>query len=915
MILELRLVTMPCLLSCSLVMDKRSHDENLQNLMPKQALPVLTRILLALLAILITPSPGFSQKEAAGDFSVFYLNSYHDGYAWSDDIREGIRHRFQESGHRVEIQMEYMDTKVFHRPGVTKRLLELYREKYSNEEYDIVIVSDDDALDFMLDYGDELFPGLPIVFCGINYLEEELLDRERTTGIVENFNVKRTLELALSIHQDKNRMVVIGDESTTGIAIKGQIKEAIPDFQGRLDFEFWTQYSLDEIADKVKDLPQDTLVYFIPFFYSAGGQVFSAGEVLENVAGFSDLPIYSNWEFLLGHGMVGGNLISGFEHGSIAAGMALDILEGKSPADIPIIHDIVDQNMFDYNVLQKQGIKQTQLPPESVLINEPPAFYELDKQVFWVIMSSLGALVIILAFLVRSIIHKRIVEGRIRNQLAFQESLMDTIPQLVCWKDLNQRYMGANQAFTDFFGIESPDKIMHQTDSLLMPSRDFAQWAARMDKQVLQTGQALRKVRMSVRDQDGDSSWLEVNKIPLRDEKGEIVGTLSTAENITNEINLERQLLQSQKMEAMGTLAGGISHDFNNILTSIMNSTELAQGDLDPDSPAYQDLERVLKASHRGRDLVQRILTFSRPSQEGFRPTVLPELVRDSVSLLQSSLPRNIEVRSSVSGGYEPVNVNPTQISQVVMNLCTNAFQAIQDQKGTLTINLEEIELDVYRAEELDMPAGKAFRLEISDTGPGIDRRDLDKIFDPFFTTKSQSGGTGLGLAVVLGIVKNHKGVIQVDSSPDQGTSFEILLPAREPGNQESSPSGASLKRGSGTLLFVEDDQDLLETTPRSLQAMGYSVFSASSAQKALEILGQDIPLDLVITDFDMPGLNGIELAKKIQAEHPDLPVMLITGRIQALEGIEQPDNIRLTLSKPFNQADLSQAVSTAITD
>ncbi len=874
-----------------------------------------TRILLALVVIFITPSPAFSQKEEAGNFSVFYLNSYHDGYAWSDDIREGIRHRFDQSGHRMEIQMEYMDTKVFHRPGVTRRLLELYREKYADEEYDIVIVSDDDALDFMLDYGDELFPGLPIVFCGINYLEEELLDRESTTGIVENFNVRKTLDLALSIHQGKNRMVVIGDESTTGIAIKGQIKEAVPDFQDRLDFEFWTQYSLDEIADKVKGLSEDTLLYFIPFFYSAGGQVFSAGEMLENVAGFSDLPIYSNWEFLLGHGMVGGNLISGFEHGSVAAGMALDILEGKRPADIPIIHDIVDQNMFDYNVLQKQGIKQTQLPLGSLMINEPPAFYELDKQVFWVIMSSLGALLIILAFLVRSIIHKRIVEGRIRNQLAFQESLMDTIPQLICWKDLNQRYMGANQAFTDFFGIESPEKIMHQTDTLLMPTRDFAQWAARMDKQVIQTGRALRKVRVSVRDQNGDSSWLEVNKIPLRDEKGETVGTLSTAENITNEINLERQLLQSQKMEAMGTLAGGISHDFNNILTSIMNSTELAQGDLDPDSPAYQDLARVLKASNRGRDLVQRILAFSRPSQEGFRPTVLPELVRESVSLLQSSLPRNIEVRSSISGGYEPVNVDPTQISQVVMNLCTNSFQAMQDQKGVLTVNLEEIELDVYRAEDMDMPAGKTFRLEISDTGPGIDRRDLDKIFDPFFTTKAQSGGTGLGLAVVMGIVKNHKGSIQVDSRPDQGTCFEIFLPAREPGQQESAPSSASLKTGSGTLLFVEDDQDLLETTPRSLQALGYTVYTASSAREALTIMGQGILFDLVLTDFDMPGLNGIELARAILQKHPRVPVMLITGRIQALEGVQQPDNIRFILSKPFNRADLSQAVSTAIPD
>ncbi len=869
-------------------------------------------ILLSLLAFL-SWTQAHGQDQDSQEFRVFYLNSYHHGYAWSDDIHSGIRERLEASHHRVEIQMEYMDTKVYHRPEVTQKLLELYQEKYSQDEFDIVIVSDDDALNFILEHGSDLFPGLPVVFCGINHFQPEVLDRDRMTGIVENFNVRKTLNLALSLHEDKNRLVVIGDESTTGEAIKGQIQEAEPYFREELEFEYWSQYSLEEIQENVKGLSQDTMIYGIPFFYPADGQVLSANEVLENISRATDLPIYSNWEFLLGHGMVGGNLISGYEHGSIAADMALSILEGQHPSRIEVIEEIVDQYMFDYQVLQEQGIDTAQLPEDSLLINTPEAFYELDKQVFWVIISSLILLLIILGFLVRSIVYKRHVEQKIRNQLAFQESLMDTIPQLVCWKDLNQRYMGANQAFTDFFGIDSPEKIMHQTDNLLMPTREFTQWAAQMDKQVVRTGQPIRKTRVEVRDPNGDNAWLEINKVPLRNEKGEIAGTLSTAENITNEVNLERQLLQSQKMEAIGTLAGGIAHDFNNILTSIINSTELAQTDLDPESVAYQDLNRVLKASHRGKSLVQRILAFSRPSQEGFRPANLPELIRDSISLLQSSLPRNIEIRSRIDAGEDPVLVDPTQVSQMVMNLGTNAFQAMEKSKGVLDITLEEINLNPVQAEELDVPAGRCFRLLISDTGPGISKEELDKIFDPFYTTKAQSGGTGLGLSVVLGIVKNHGGNIQVYSNSEQGTTFEIVLPVQKIQEQESISGEAPNDSGSGTLLFVEDDQDLLESAPRILGNLGYTVYTASHAQEALEVLGRDIEFDLVLTDFDMPGMDGIKLAEYLRDNHPGVQVVLITGRSYALDSTGHLDNIPLIMAKPFSQSELAQAISNAL--
>ncbi len=866
-----------------------------------------------LVAVMMThaasqPDPGQEKRR------VFYLNSYHNGYAWSDHLQEGIRQGLEQGRFHIELQIEYMDAKKYPYEIIAGTLFRLYQDKFVDEHFDIIIVSDNDAYNFILEHRDSLFPGIPVVFCGLNDVSPEEIDQTFVTGILENINVQDTLELALSIHPNKNRLVVIGDRSITGVAIRNQIIASKPYFQDRLEFEFWEHYSLKEVQERVRELPRDAFLFFIPFFHNVGGQFMSASEVLTAVAQVTDLPIYSNWEFLLGHGMVGGRLLSGHLHGRITAEMALRILEGASPSAIPVISEVVDQYMFDYQVLLQRDISRRQVPADSLFINEPEAFYELDKQVFQVIMVSLFTLLVVLGFLIRNIIRRRSVERKIRHQLSFLEILMDAIPQLVCWKDRKQRYLGANRAFAEFFGIDSPRQLLHQTDAVMLPHSDFVDWVAQMDRQVVDEDRPLRKIKAAVQDAQGENAWLEINKVPLHNDNGEVVGTLSTAENITHEMNLERQLLQSQKMEAIGTLAGGIAHDFNNILTSIINSTELALGDIDPETATAEDLERVLRVSERGKNLVERILTFSRPSQEGFRPTDLPTLVCESVNLLQRSLPRNIVIREAISGRSEPVMLDPTQVTQVLMNLCTNAFQAMQATGGELAVLLEETQLSASEAEELSVAPGAYFRLTVRDTGPGIVPETLDKIFDPFFTTKGKTEGTGLGLAMVLGIVKSHGGAVRVSSTPGQGASFHILLPILSANQNTMCAPPKPISKGSGILLFVEDDEEQLATTPRTLEQLGYTVLPAATGNEALQLLEQRPDIDLVVTDYDMPGLTGIDLAERIGQVRPGLPIVLVSGRSYVLEMGKAADNIRLVLPKPFNKADLSAALSRVLT-
>lgn len=863
--------------------------------------------LTALILVLLLAFPAWAEKEKK---NVLFLNSYQNGYAWSDDILDGARNVLQNSGMTIDIHIEYMDTKRFYREEYLEILYEYYSYKYRNYKFSAVIVSDNNALNFMLKYHDDLFTGVPVVFCGINDFRPEMLEGHHNyAGVLENPDVVGNLELARKLNPDLKKVVVISDRSVTSLAIRQQIMDAQPEFMGVLDFVYWDDMPLAEILAKARGEGRETIFLFTPFYKGAHGELYSAEEVLEILYENTPCMIYSVWEFLLGHGIVGGKLLSGNSQGRMAAKMVVDYLRsGEFPAGQ--VQDMVEHKfMFDYNVLEKFKVPDYRIPPGSIMINEPDYFYKLDRQVFWIIIISIVALSIILVLLLISIMQRRKVENRIKSQLAFQEILMDTIPLLICWKDRNQRYLGANKYFTEFFQIGTPADIIGKDDGSLMPEEEFANQAAIWDKVVIDT--AKPRLRMSWTFNRGQETvWLEINKVPLYNEKGKVVGTLSTSQDVTRRVNLEKQLLQSQKMEAIGTLAGGIAHDFNNILTSIINSIELAMSDVDEDTLTWKDLDRAIKAAQRGSRVVKQILTFSRPSQEGFKPTDIGEVVREAVDFIKASLPRNIEVHAKVPEEQPLIMADPTQIHQVIMNLCTNSFQALRENGGLINLILSLAEVEDEHARFMSVSPGTYLRLSISDNGPGISPDILDKIFDPFFTTKGKAEGTGLGLAVVHGLIKGHGGGISVSSTPDARTEFEIYLPVHGMLREIDNTSYGPLPLGRENILFVEDDVDQLETTPRLLESLGYTVRAVGSPIEAYELVkSSPSSYELVITDYDMPESNGLELATRISHVAPDLPVMLVSGRSEAWSGASSIENIRKVVSKPYNKTMIADAI------
>ncbi len=387
-------------------------------------------------------------------------------------------------------------------------------------------------------------------------------------------------------------------------------------------------------------------------------------------------------------------------------------------------------------------------------------------------------------------------------------------------------------------------------------------------------------------------------------------GTVLVARDISSRKQLEAQLRQAQKMEAIGTLAGGIAHDFNNILGVMMGYTEMSMDETTEGSAMQRRLDAVLSAGRRARDLIHQILTFSRHEEPSRHPLNLVSPVKETVKLLRASLPANIAIDLRTDT-VPPVNANLSQIQQVVMNLCANAAHAMRGPGGNLLLALDSTLLTAEEARPLSVSAGTYVRLRVSDTGHGIDPQILHSIFDPFFTTKKPDEGTGMGLALVHGIITAHGGTVSVSSVPGQGTDFTILLPATD-GQNVSEPGGSLRHAGSGIVLVVDDEKALAGVMADMLQSMGYTPRIADSPAQALHMVSR-APQEfaLVLTDQTMPDMTGTELAARLHAVRPDLPVILCTGFSEGLtREAARKAGISELLLKPVLRGDLAKALA-----
>jgi PAS domain S-box-containing protein len=409
---------------------------------------------------------------------------------------------------------------------------------------------------------------------------------------------------------------------------------------------------------------------------------------------------------------------------------------------------------------------------------------------------------------------------------------------------------------------------------------------------------------------------LEVTISPTTDPSGRVLGGLVTEKDVTQENALQRQVRQAQKMEALGTLAGGITHDFNNILGAITINTELALLDLDLSHPARRPLPTVLQAANRGKELVKQIITFSRQREWQRRPLEVAPLIKEAMKFLQTTLPKDVTIHEMIHPRCGTVQGDPSQINQIIVNLCQNAAQAMPEG-GELDVRLDPVEVDTtLAARHPDLKPGPYVRLMVADTGCGMAREIVERIFEPFFTTRGPGGGSGLGLAVVHGIVSNYQGAVTVYSEPGKGSVFSVYLPqVNEEAQAPEAAEPPTLLGGRERILLVEDEPAQRESLALSLKRLGYRVTPRASGRSALSVFKESPDaFDLVITDQTMPHMSGLELAAAIVKIRPNLPIVLCTGFSERVNGdVVGKKGIREFAMKPFTLQEISTVVRKAL--
>jgi len=471
----------------------------------------------------------------------------------------------------------------------------------------------------------------------------------------------------------------------------------------------------------------------------------------------------------------------------------------------------------------------------------------------------------------------------------------------------------ANPVFERLSGF-TPEEIVGQNFRILKSDKHDEAFYRKM-YDVIAHGK-IWKGRTINRMKDGTLCEFEAIISPIHDSSGKIINFVSVNRDITQEVELRAQLRKAQKMESVGTLAGGIAHDFNNILFPIVGYVEMMLEDTPADSPTHGRLKQVLKGTKRASGLVKQIIVFGRQTEDEQKPIKVQTIIKEVLKLTRSTLPANIEIRQDISNQSRLVMADPTRIHQVAMNLITNAYHAMQEEGGKLEVTLKEVDLEAQDLIDPDMIPGPYVCLTVADTGPGMEKAVLDRIFDPYFTTKEKDKGTGLGLAVVFGIIKSFKGNIRVYSEPGKGTVFHVYLPViKAEVEKEAMDAVAPVEKGDERILFVDNEEPIVQMVSHMLERLGYQLTTRLSSIDALEAFrAAPDKFDLVITDMAMPNMSGVQLSQKLLEIRPDIPIIICTGFSEQIsEERIKAMGIRGYIMKPVVTSELAKAIRAAL--
>jgi PAS domain S-box-containing protein len=816
-------------------------------------------------------------------------------------MNQGIRDAFAGSPYNIEFYTESMDTVYFPDPGTQKKTRDFYLQKYNNRRPDVIITVGPTPLGFLSETRDSVLAGIPVIFLlpfgdatgspalGPNF-----------TGVENDTSPAETLRIALRMQPNTRSLVIVGGSGVLDKKLMASIRGSLASYENQLNISFLTDLPFPEMLERLKRLPPHTVVFYAAITRDAAGRQFLGSMESEpQVVASSNAPVFSLFDIFVGHSEVGGYVSSLREQGIAAGNMALRIFGGERPREIPRINGVF-RYLFDAQALDRWGIREDLLPPGSVVLNRQPNLWESYRR--YVVGAGLliAAQMLLIAGLLWQRAKKRNAENKYRR--IFEQSaegILRVAP--------NGKILAANPAIARILGYETPAELMASVPDTQHIWRHPEQRTELMGE--LTEKGLIQRHEFELLRRDGVAIWVSATVGNIRKPDGSPAYFEGFFEDVTARKQMHQQLLQAQKLEAVGRLAGGVSHDFNNILGVIVGYSDLTLKDNALSESTRRRLTEIRGAARRGADITRQLLAFSRKQVLQTKVLEVNALVADSAAMLGQLLGEDIELVISLALSGGSVLIDPSGLHQIMMNLAVNARDAMASS-GRLTIETANVALEEACAgKDSSLRPGEYVMLSVSDTGAGIDSETQRHVFEPFFTTKEIGRGTGLGLSIVYGVVQQSGGHISVQSEVGVGTTFKIYFP-RVPSSTAASPPRAeeAPPHGSETILLVEDDSALRSLNANLLHELGYHVIQSRNGKEALEAAAL-LPgtLHLLLTDVVMPGVNGKQLAEQMTTTRPDLKVLFISGYADST-GRELPPDVPF-LQKPFASPVLAQKV------
>jgi PAS domain S-box-containing protein len=889
----------------------------------------ITLVIPILLALNFKDSQAFPELNKShfhvndGPPHVLVIHSYYPTFTWTDNITEGIRSAFSKSDYADSVlYFEYMDAKRHPESHYLDLYAGLLAAKYPNpNEIDVIICSDDQALNFLLERSDTLLPGIPVVFCGVNGYRPEMRQYGRPlTGVIETIDPKGTLEMALTLQPDIRRVLVISDITRTGRAIEQHARKVFSPFEKLLTFQYISDVSMSELQHEVAALQKQAIVFLFVFNRDNQGHDFTHEESLVMIDRHCCVPIYAPWTFYLGHGIVGGLLTSGIMQGRTAAQIALRVLDGESAEDIPVVMKSPNRYFFDYHKLSLHKLPLDRLPSESQIINRPFSFYHEYRYHIWVAVMALFiqmAVILLLLFNTRRREHaeKQLIASEQRYR-----TLIETVRDLVFIIEPNGNIAYLNPEFEKITGYPPEDFIGRPFFDVLAP--EYVESTIDRFKRGI-AGEEIPVYEVKVKHKNRGNVPIEMKVTSMLNKDGETVGRIGVGRDIRERTEaeeakrlLENRLQRAQKMEAIGTLAGGVAHDLNNILSGIVSYPDLLLTQLSNDSPLRRPIQTIKDSGQKAAAIVQDLLTLARRGVANTEVVNLNSIVSDylasPVCEKLKSLHPDVDIEVYLDKDLLNIMASPIQLSKSLMNLVFNAAEAMPNG-GKIRIITENRYVDCPirgydRVEEGDYAV-----LIVSDTGVGISPEDRERIFEPFFTNKVMGkSGTGLGMAVVWGTLKDLNGYIDIKSTKGHGSTFTLYFPVtRETPVLGKDSISEDVALGKGEKILVVDD---IETQRKIacliLSQLGYSAVAISSGEEAVRYL-KDHKADLILLDMIMdPGMDGLDTYRNILKMHPRQKAIIVSGFSETIRVKEaQQLGAGQYLKKPYTIEKLGEAI------